>query len=224
MNLVNKVKNKWAERKFEKKEKDVIQIQQGTSTSSDQLETLRTGETTQDINGRSLTPALNNESEKTMLKKKGNDEGGKSPCHVKPNDICKECVEEQIGNKDKKLLKKYQLQEGNEQGWLGEIKILMEKQKKKSLEQQLTELMPLVRYHQEIKNVIKAKRIAVRQKLDTEPISELLNRLSELYGRDINQQVSRKINKRIKCHKCKKRGHLRKNCPGKKIVNNSIGK
>jgi len=166
--------------------------------------------------GATSVPAENNDLKKIIIKKMGNDKGG-SLCHIKSNNICGERMGKQICNKDK-LLKKYRLQEGSEREWIGEIKTIMEKQQNKSLEQQLTELMPLVRYHQEIKNVMKAKRIAVRQKLDAKPINELLNRLSKLYGRDINQKVSRKINKRIKCHKCKKRGHLRKNCPEKQLT------
>jgi len=113
---------------------------------------------------------------------------------------------------NKKLSNEYILQEGYEREWIERIKVLMERQQKKPLEQKLAELMPLVRYHQDIKNAIKAKRMAVQQQSSTESVNEFLNRLSELYGRNRNNAFHRKINKKIKCNKCKKRGHLRRNC------------
>jgi len=113
---------------------------------------------------------------------------------------------------NKKLSNEYILQEGYEREWIERIKVLMERQHKKPLEQKLAELMPLVRYHQDIKNAIKAKRIAVQQQSSTESVNEFLNRLSDLNGRNRNNAFHRKINKKIKCNKCKKRGHLRRNC------------
>jgi len=122
-----------------------------------------------------------------------------------------------ITNKhDKKLSNEYILQEGYEREWIEKIKVLMERQHEKPLEQKLAELMPLARYHRDIKNAIKAKRIAVQQRSNTESVNEFLSRLSELYGRDRNNTFHRKINEKIKCNKCKKRGHLRKNCKGNK--------
>jgi len=112
----------------------------------------------------------------------------------------------------KKLSNEYILQEGNEREWIERINVLMERQHKKPLEQKLAELMPLVRYHQDIKNAIKAKRIAVQQQSSTESVNEFLNRLSDLYGRNMSNAFHGKINKKIKCNKCKKRGHLRRNC------------
>ena len=113
---------------------------------------------------------------------------------------------------NKKLSNEYILREGYEREWIERIKILMERQHKKPLEQKLAELMQLVRYHQDIKNAIKAKRIAEQQQSSTESENEFLNRLSDLYGRNRNNACHRKINKRIKCNKCKNRGHLRRNC------------
>ena len=113
---------------------------------------------------------------------------------------------------NKKLSNEYILREGYEREWIERIKILMERQHKKPLEQKLAELMPLVRYHQDIKNAIKAKRSAIQQQLNIESVNEFLNRLSELYGRNSSDTFHRKINRKIKCNKCKKRGHLRRNC------------
>jgi len=136
-------------------------------------------------------------------------EGEKSPCNIESDDSCKERLEKSICNKHKRLLKEYRLQEGNERAWIEKIRVLLKKQRNKTLEQQLTELMPLVRYHKDIKNAIKAKRMTIRQRKNEEEMDQFLNRLSELYG----QNENKKLSKRIKCHKCKQRGHLRKNCP-----------
>jgi len=212
MNLVKNVKNKWTEQKFQRMKGDLIKAQQEILVVQDLLETSRPGGMPLDADKRLLNPAINNELEKTIIKKKGYDEGREFSCHIEPNDICEKSTKGRICNENKKLLKKNRLREGNEQKWLENIRELMEKQRNKSLEQQLTELMPLVRHHQDIKNAIKAKRIAARRKLNTESVDEFLNRLSELYKRGRNNMFSKKINKRIKCHKCKKRGHIRKNC------------
>ena len=147
----------------------------------------------------------------TMMRKRGNQKGETS-CHVEPNDICEKCIEKRICNTNRKLPKKYRLRVGNEKEWIEKIKTLMEKQNKKPLGQQLTELMPLVRNHRDIKNAIKAKKIAVRRNSNEESMRKFLDRLAELYGQNGNKTLNRKSNRRIKCHKCKKRGHLRKNC------------
>ena len=139
------------------------------------------------------------------------DKGEEYPCHTELKDIWAERIKKPSCNKHKRLLKEYRLQEGNEQEWIEKVKGLMEKQQKKPLEQQLTDLMPLVRYHRDVKNALKTKRMAIRQKKNEETMNEFLNRLSEIYGQ--NKKLSRSINKRIKCHKCKKRGHTRRNCP-----------
>jgi len=167
----------------------------------DQPETSRTGGTVLKVN---ITPVTNNELGKTRVKKKGYDRGEGSSYHKEPDDICEKGIVKRIC--------KYRLQEGNEREWIERIKVLMERQHKKPLEQKLAKLMPLVRYHQDIKNAIKAKRIAVQQQSSTESVNEFLNRLSDLYGRNRNNAFHRKINKKIKCNKCKKRGHLRRNC------------
>jgi len=198
-------------------EKDLIRMQQEMLMFRDQMKNLQTGKMPISINEKQLTPARNSESEKISMKKLGYDEGGESPCYIEPNAIGKERMEMRICNQDKRLLKKYRLREGNEREWIEKIRVLMEKQHETPLEQQLTELMPLVRYHQDIKNAVKTKRIEVRQKLNAESMNEFLKKLSELYGQDRNNTFSRKINKKIKCHKCKKRGHLRKNCPKIKL-------
>ena len=178
MNLMKNVKNKWAEYKVKKLEKEVIQrrkeifwipSQQDSSASADK---------------------------------------------------CKESTAREhliTATKDKNK-NKYRLREGNEREWIEKIKVLMEKQYKKPLEQQLTELMPLVRNHRDIKNAIKAKRIAVRRNLDGESVRKFLGKLSELYGKNRSKTLNKHGNRRIKCHKCKKRGHLRKNC-----LKNGIG-
>ena len=152
-----------------------------------------------------------------MMRKRGNKKEGKTSCHAEPNDICEKRIEKRICNTDGKLPKEYRLRVGNEREWIGRIKELMERQHTKPLEQKLAELMPLVRYHQDIKNAIKAKRIAVQQQSSTESVNEFLNRLSDLYGRNRNSEFHRKINKKIKCNKCKKRGHLRRNCKIKQV-------
>ena len=167
----------------------------------DQPETSRTGGTVLKVN---ITPVTNNELGKTRVKKKGYDKGEGSSYHKDPDDIYEKGMVKRIC--------KYRLQEGNEREWIERIKVLMERQHKKPLEQKLAKLMPLVRYHQDIKNAIKAKRIAVQQQSSTESVNEFLNRLSDLYGRNRNNAFHRKINKKIKCNKCKKRGHLRRNC------------
>ena len=257
MNLVKTVKNKWAEHKFKKLEKEVIQLrkeiswipsQQDSSSSADTCKdstareyliaetkdkTERKGkgddEKTQIIiksplkincaredqnksrSGLISKKATDGEAQATM-RKRGNKKEGETSCHVEHKDICEKCIEKRICNANKKLLKKYRLRVGNEQEWIEKIKTLMDKQHKKPLEQILTELMPLVRYHQDMKNAFKAKRFEVRRKSTAESINEFLNRLSALYGQNRVNPFRRKINKKIKCHKCKKKGHLRKSC------------
>jgi len=257
MNLVKTVKNKWAEHKFKKLEKEVIQLRKEISWIPSQQDSSSSADTCKDSTAREyLIAETKDKTERkgkgddektqiiiksplkincaredqnksrsgliskkapdgkvqTMMRKRGNKKEGETSCHAEPNDICEKRIEKRICNTDRKLPKKYRLRVGNEREWIEKIRTLMEKQHKKTLEQQLTELMPLVRNHREIKNAIKAKRIAVRQNSNKESVRKFLGRLAELYGQNRNKAFNRKSNRRIKCHKCKKRGHLRKNC------------
>jgi len=150
---------------------------------------------------------IKKKSEKYADKKSGHDRGEGFSYHKKPDDIREKGIAKRICNKNE-----YRLREGNEREWIEKIRVLMEKQRKKPLEQKLAELMPLVRYHQDIKNAIKAKRMVMQQQSNIESVNEFLNRLSEVYGRNRSDTFHRKINRKIKCNKCKKRGHLRRNC------------
>jgi len=144
-----------------------------------------------------------------MGKKDDCDKEREFPCNIRSGDFCKEHIKKSVCNGDKKLLKKYRLREGNERKWIERVKVIIEKQPTKPLEQQLAELMPLVRDHRDIKNAFKAKRMTVRRMESKELIKEFLNRLSEMYGREKNKR----LNKKIRCHKCTRRGHLRRSCP-----------
>jgi len=170
---------------------------------------LRMGEITYNVTNEKITPAIKNELKKVGKKKTVCDEKGETPRNIESDDFCEKCIKRLICNKNKKLLKKYRLREGNEREWVERIKVLMEKQQTKPLEIQLTELMSLVRDHKDIKNAFKTKRMAVRQNKNKESMNKFLDRLFEIYG----QNKNKKLNKRIRCHKCKQRGHLRKNCP-----------
>jgi len=110
---------------------------------------------------------------------------------------------------NKKLSNEYILREGYEREWIERVKISMCGLIQKSYYEQLTELIPLARNHLDIRNAIKAKRMAIRYETDQETIEEFLTRLGRIYG---NSQGKRYENKTIKCHHCKKRGHVRKNC------------
>ena len=207
MNLVNKVKDKLDKKKFKKLEKKEIWLRGEIARLQDQQETLKMAETTTNCVEDKCHLMIKKKPEKYADKKRGYDRREGSSYHKKPDDIREKGIAKRVCNKNK-----YRIREGNEREGIERIKELMERQHKKPLEQKLAKLMPLVRYHQDIKNAIKAKRIAVQQKLNTESVNEFLSRLSELYGRDRNNTFHRKINKKIKCNKCKKRGHLRKNC------------
>jgi len=109
---------------------------------------------------------------------------------------------------NKKLLNEYILKEGNEREWIEKVKLLKRKHSQKPFEKQLAELMPLVRYHKDIKNVFKAKKMAMKQRETNETMETLLNRLLQMYG----PSKSEYRNKKIRCYHCNKKGHIRKNC------------
>jgi len=90
----------------------------------------------------------------------------------------------------------------------------MRKHSQKPFEKQLAELMPLVRYHNDIKNAIKARKMAMKQRETNETIDTFLNRLSQMYG----PSKSKCGNKKIICYHCDKKGHLSRSCPDKKEV------
>ena len=211
MNMVNKMTDKWDERKLKKMKKEISRIKPELRCLQ---KNLRMKEVLPNVADRPIIPTVKNELKELGKKKIVCDKGGESPCHIEIDDICTERVKKLSKklscNKRKRSLKEYRLREGNEQEWIEKIKGLMAR-RQKPLEQQLTDLMPLVRYHRDIKNALKTKRMAIRQKKNEETMHEFLNRLSEIYGQ--NKKLSRSINKRIKCHKCKKRGHTRRNCP-----------
>jgi len=209
MNLVNKIKDKRDECKFEKLKKKISEIKQEMSEFRCLRENSRTGEIL-NVTDRLINPVIKHESEELVKKKTVCDKGGEYPCHIDLEDIWAERIKKSSCNKHKRSLKEYRLREGNEQEWIEKIKGLMERQQK-PLEQQLTDLMSLVRYHRDIKNALKTKRMAIRQKKNEETMNEFLNRLSEIYGQ--NKKLRKRINRKIRCNKCKKRGHLRKNCP-----------
>jgi len=207
MNLVSKVKDKWDKKKFKRLNEEVIWLRGEIAGLQDQQETLKMAEITTNCVEDKCYLMIKKKPEKYVDKKRGHDRGEGSSYHKKPDDIREKGIAKRICNKNE-----YRLREGNEREWIEKIKVLMERQHKKPLEQKLAELMPLVRYHQDIKNAIKAKRSAIQQQLNIESVNEFLNRLSELYGRNSSDTFHRKINRKIKCNKCKKRGHLRRNC------------
>ena len=210
MNLANKVKDKWDKKKLKKREKKENWLRGEIARLQDQQETLKMAETTTKCVEDKCHLMIKKKPEKYADKKRGYDRREGSSYHKEPDDIREKDIAKRICNKNK-----YRLREGNERDWIERIKVLMERQHKKPLKQKLAELMPSVRYHQDIKNAVKAKRIAVQQQSSTESVNEFLNRLSDLYGRNRNNAFHRKINKKIKCNKCKKRGHLRRNCKRK---------
>jgi len=213
MNLVSKVKDKWDKRKFKRLNEEVTRLRGEIAGIQDQQETLKMAKITTNCVEDKCYLTIKKKSETYVNKKSGHTRGEESPYNKKSDDICEEGIAKRICN-----INKYRLREGNEREWIEKIKVLMEQQHKKTLEQQLTELMPLVRNHRDITNAIKAKRIAVRRNLDGESVRKFLGRLSKLYGQNRNKTLNKHGNRRIKCHKCKKRGHLRKNC-----LKNGIG-
>jgi len=110
---------------------------------------------------------------------------------------------------DKKLSNEYILQEGYEREWIEKVKLLINNSNKKALDESLKEIMPLVRYHKDIRNAFKAKKMAIHYEEHHESIHKFLDRLSQIYGTSKS-----KINKQktIRCYKCHKRGHDRKHC------------
>ena len=115
----------------------------------------------------------------------------------------------------KKLSNEHILREGHEREWTERVKILMRRLTQKSFYEQLTELIPLVRNHHDIRNAIKAKRMATKYETNNETVEEFLNRLGLIYG---NIQSKKRKNKTIKCHYCKRRGHIRKTCPIRTVM------
>jgi len=101
------------------------------------------------------------------------------------------------------------LREGHEQQWIERIKPLTTKQ---TLDEQLGELMPLVRYHNAVKNAVKVKRKAIKNEVNHETLDMFLHGLSQMYG-PTGDTVSQ--NKSVRCYKCCKRGHIRRCCPNK---------
>ena len=210
MHLANKIKDKWDKKKFKKLEKkgnwlrgEILRLQQ---------EILKMAETTSKCVEDKGHLVIKKKPEKYEYKRHGYDRREGSSHHKEPDDSRKKSIAKRNRNKNK-----YRLRKGNERDWIERIKVLMERQHKKPLEQKLAELMPLARYHQDIKNAIKTKIIAVQQQSSIESVNEFLNRLSELYGSNRNNYFHKKINKKIKCNKCKKRGHLRRNCKRKQV-------
>jgi len=116
---------------------------------------------------------------------------------------------------NKKLSNEYILREGHEREWIERVKISMCRLTQKSFYEQLTELIPLVRNHRDIRNAIKAKRMAIRYETDNETVEEFLTRLGLIYG---DTRSKKHVSKTIKCHHCKRRGHLRKTCPMRKVM------
>ena len=116
---------------------------------------------------------------------------------------------------DNKLSNEYILREGYEREWIERVKMSMCRITQKSFYEQLTELIQLARNHRDIRNAIKAKRMAIRYEIDNETVEEFLTRLGLIYG-DIRS--NKRKNKTIKCHHCKRRGHIRKTCPMRKVM------
>jgi len=116
---------------------------------------------------------------------------------------------------DKKLSNEYILREGHEREWIERVKILMRRLTQKSFYEQLTELIPLARNHRDIRNAIKTKKMATRYETDNKTVEEFLTRLGLIYG---NIQSKKHISKTIKCHHCKRRGHIRKTCPMRTVM------
>jgi len=116
---------------------------------------------------------------------------------------------------NKKLSNENILREGHEREWIERVKISMCRLTQKSFYEQLTELVPLARNHRDIRNAIKAKRMAIRHGTDNEMVEEFLTRLGLIYG---NTQSKKHKSKTIKCHHCKRRGHIRKTCPMRKVM------
>jgi len=110
---------------------------------------------------------------------------------------------------NKKLSNEYILQEGYEREWIEKVKLLINSSNEKALDDRVTELMPLARYHRDIRNALKAKRMAIYHEDHHESIYVFLDRLSQMYGSS-KSKVSKQ--KSIRCYKCHKRRHDRKHC------------
>ena len=109
----------------------------------------------------------------------------------------------------KQLSNEYILQEGYEREWIEKVKLLINNSNEKTLDESLRELMPLARYHKDIRNALKAKRMAIQHEDHHESIHVFLDKLSQIYGSS-KSKVSKQ--KSIRCYKCHKRGHDRKHC------------
>ena len=153
MNLVNKVKDKWDERKFKRLEKEVIRLQGDTSWFPNQQKNLKTEETTTTFVEEEGRFVMKKHSLKPMDKKTGRDKGEESSYRTRPDGLCKEGKKPitTMSNENVKKIK-------------GEIPTNGEP----SLEE---------------------------AQLD--------------YNR--NKRPRKRSNKR--CHFCRKRGHIKKNCP-----------
>jgi len=81
--------------------------------------------------------------------------------------------------------------------------LLINSSNEKALDERLIELMPLARYHRDISNALKAKRMTIHYEVHHEPIHVFLDRLSQMYGSS-KSEVSKQ--KSIRCYKCNKRG------------------
>jgi len=110
---------------------------------------------------------------------------------------------------NKELSNEYILREGYEREWIEKVKLLINNSNGKALDERLTELMPFARYHRDISNALKAKRMAIYYGANHEPVHAFLDRLSQIYGSN-KSGVSKQ--KSIRCYKCHKRGHDRKHC------------
>jgi len=86
---------------------------------------------------------------------------------------------------------------------------LINSSNEKALDERLTELMPLARYHRDISNALKAERMAIYYETHHEPVHVFLDRLSQMYGSSKSKVIKQKS---IRCYKCHKRGHNRKHC------------
>jgi len=111
---------------------------------------------------------------------------------------------------NKELSNEYILREGHEREWIENVKLLIKSSKDKTLDEGLTDLMPLVRYHSEVSNALKAKRMAMYYEAYYEPVHVFLDRLSQMYWSN-KSEVSKQ--KSIRCYTCHKRGHNKKQCP-----------
>jgi len=158
---------------------------------------------------------IDKEVESAVKQLERNDKGDEQQQENLPtlvNEVLNKSKSDHDQQKTLSVTRKPILREGHEREWIERAKVLMTEFDKKTSDEKLKELMPLVRNHQDIKNAIKSKRMRIRQGEKDEPIGAFLNRLLQLYG----PNKRRCNNKKIRCNKCHKRGHVRKSCPHKK--------